>query len=88
MMRATFFSLISTGLVVHMISNSKFINNFLRKGCIEKVPSCREHLSIIWLAQKEARTQNSTLATIWLDIANAYGSTPHKLIVFASLHSG
>ena len=38
---------------------------------------------MVWHALKEARTHKSTLATIWLDIANAYGSIPHKLIIFA-----
>ena len=38
---------------------------------------------MVWHALKEARMQKSTLATIWLDIANAYGSIPHKLIIFA-----
>ena len=37
---------------------------------------------MFWNALKEARTQKSTLATIWLDIANVYGSIPHKVIVF------
>ena len=36
-----------------------------------------------WHALKEARAKNSNLTVIWLDIANAYGSIPHKLIVFA-----
>ena len=35
-----------------------------------------------WHALKEARAKNSNLTVIWLDIANAYGSIPHKLIVF------
>ena len=38
---------------------------------------------MVWHALKEARAQKSNLAVIWLDIANAYGSIPHKLIVFA-----
>ena len=38
---------------------------------------------MVWHALKEARTQKSTLATMWLDNANACGSIPHKLIVFA-----
>ena len=38
---------------------------------------------MVWHALKEARTHKSTLATIWLDIANAYGYIPHKLIIFA-----
>ena len=32
---------------------------------------------------KEARAHKSTLATIRLDIANAYGCVSHKLILFA-----
>ena len=38
---------------------------------------------MVWHALKEARAKKSNLAVIWLDIANAYGSIPHKLIVFA-----
>ena len=40
-------------------------------------------MSMVWHALKEARAQKSNLAVIWLDIANAYGSIPPKLIVFA-----
>ena len=38
---------------------------------------------MVWHALKEARTQKSNLAVIWLDVANAYRSIPHKMIVFA-----
>ena len=38
---------------------------------------------MVWHALKEVRATKSNLAVIWLDIANAYGSIPHKLIVFA-----
>ena len=55
----------------------------LQKGCMKKVPGCWEHISIVWAALKEAKSKNLTLATIWLDIANAYGSIPHKMIIFA-----
>ena len=50
---------------------------------MEKILGCWEHLSMIWHALKDARAQKSNLAIIWLDIANAYGSIPHKLIAFA-----
>ena len=45
-------------------------------------------LGASFYALKEARTQKSTLATIWLDIVNACGSIPHKLIVFALYKHG
>ena len=77
------FSLISKRLEAHIITNNKFINTSIQKGCMEKVPGCWEHMSMIWSALKEARSSKRDLATIWLDIANAYGSIPHRLIFFA-----
>ena len=38
---------------------------------------------MVWSALKDARKGKKDLATIWLDLANAYGSVPHKLILFA-----
>ena len=78
-----FFNLVSKHLETHLIHNNKFINNSIQKGGMEKIPGCCEHLSMVWHALKEARAQKSNLAIIWLDIANAYGSIPHKLIAFA-----
>ena len=77
------FSLISKRLEAHLVANNSFINTSIQKGCMEKVPGCWEHMSTVWSALKEACSNKSDLATIWLDIANAYGSIPHKLIFFA-----
>ena len=59
---------------------------------MEKIPGSCEHLSMFWHAVKEARAKKSNLAVIWLDIANAYGFIPHKLVLLyidmVSLHSG
>ena len=38
---------------------------------------------MVWSALKEARSNKKDLASVWLDIANAYGSIPHRLIFFA-----
>ena len=38
---------------------------------------------MVWSALQNARSANLDLANIWLDIANAYGSIPHKLMIFA-----
>ena len=78
-----FFSLVSRRLEKHLINNSKFMNKSVQKGCMEKVLGCWEHISMAWAALKEIKSKNLSLATIWLDIANAYGSIPHKLIIFA-----
>ena len=40
-------------------------------------------MSMVRSALKEARSTKSSLANIWLDIANAYGSIPHRLLFFA-----
>ena len=72
-----FFSLDSKRLETHLIHNNKFINNSIQKGCMEKIPGCWEHLSMVWHVLKKARAQKSNLAIMWLDIANAYGSIPH-----------
>ena len=74
---------IDNNIVAHIIKNNKFINSSIQKGCMEKVPGCWEHMSMVWSALNEARTKKSNVATIWLDIANAYGSIPHRLIFFA-----
>ena len=39
-------------------------------------------MSKVWSALKEARSTKSSFANIWLDIANAYGSIPHRLLFF------
>ena len=77
-----FFSLISKRLVNHIITNNN-LNISVQKGCVDKVPGCWEHMSMVWSALKEARSTKSSLANIWLDIANAYGSIPHRLLFFA-----
>ena len=83
-----FFSLVSRRLEKHLINNNKFINKSVRKGCMEEIPECWEHISMVWAAVKEAKSKNLSLATTWLDIANAYGSIPHKLIIFALFQYG
>ena len=87
-----FFSLVSKRLETHLMHNSKFINSPIQNGCMEKIPGCWDHLSMVWHALKEARAQKSNLATIWVDIANAYGFIPTNwlfllYIDMVSLHS-
>ena len=83
-----FFSLISKWLVSDLVQNNKIINLSVQKGCMEKVTGSCEHLSMVWSVLKEARVKKSWAVSIWLDIANAYGSIPHKLIFFALQRCG
>ena len=77
-----FFSILSKRLEKH-IYNNKLINSSIQKGCMEKVPGCWEHMSVIWDELKSRKTERSNIAAIWLDIANACGSAPHQLLFFA-----
>ena len=38
---------------------------------------------MVWSALQDARESKQSLAVLWLDLTNAYGSVPHKLIAFA-----
>ena len=58
-----FFSLVSRCLETYLISN-KIINKSVQKGCMEKVPGCWEHISMVSAALKEAKSKNLSLATI------------------------
>ena len=78
-----FWSLISRRLISHLVWNNKIIDTSVQKGCMANTPGVWEHVSMVWSALQEARTSRGSLATVWLDIANAYGTIPHQLIFFA-----
>ena len=78
-----FFSLISKRMEDHIIKKNKFVDVSIQKGCMEKVPGCWEHMSLVWDELKQAKTDKCNVAAVWLDIANAYGSVPHQLIFTA-----
>ena len=78
-----FFSLISKRFTRHIIEKNKFIDTSIQKGCMENIPGCWEHIAMVWDALKDARLNQKDLVSIWLDIANAYGSISHQLIFLA-----
>ena len=78
-----FFSLLAKRLESHIIVKNKLINTSIQKGCISKVPGCWEHMSLVWNQLKSVTSNKGSLAAVWLDIANAYGSIPHQLIFLA-----
>ena len=42
-----------------------------------------EQTPMVWVALKDPRSKRRSLSIICLDLANAYGSVPHVLILFA-----
>ena len=55
----------------------------VQKGGIPGVSGCLEHASMIWDAIQRAKSEKEDLDVVWLDLANAYGSVPHKMIQMA-----
>ncbi|KAI4880969.1 hypothetical protein NFI96_033174 [Prochilodus magdalenae] len=51
-----------------------------KKGGVPKTPGCNEHTGVVTQLIREAREGKGDLAVLWLDLANAYGSIPHKLV--------
>ncbi|XP_061878077.1 uncharacterized protein LOC133630482 [Entelurus aequoreus] len=74
-----FFSLIARRLTDYLLKNS-YINTSVQKGGIPEVSGCLEHTGVVTQLIREARENKGDLAVLWLDLANAYGSIPHKLV--------
>lgn len=51
-----------------------------QKGGIPKVTGCLEHKRVITQLLREARETKGNLVVLWLDLVNAYGSVPHKVV--------
>ena len=78
-----FWSMVADRLYDFLVTRNEFVSPRVQKGSMRKVAGCWEHTAMVWSALKDARKNRKDVAAIWLDLANAYGSVPHKLIVFA-----
>jgi len=58
----------------------------VRKGGISGFVEYIEHTSIISQLIGEAKVNRGDLTVVWLDLANAYGTIPHKLLEEALEH--
>ena len=76
-------SMIANGLYTYLVTDNAFIDTTVQKGSIKNTPGCWEHTAMMWSALKHCKMNSKSLAVLWLDLANAYGSVPHQLIVFA-----
>jgi len=64
----------------------EYANISVQKGGIPGFSGCLEHTAAITQLIREAYVNNSDLTVVWLDLANAYGSIPHKVIEHAMDH--
>ena len=74
-----FFSIVARRLSDFLSSNN-YIDTSVQKGGISGVPGCLEHTGVVTQLIREARENKGDLTVLWLDLANAYGSIPHKLV--------
>ncbi|XP_063050108.1 uncharacterized protein LOC134444859 [Engraulis encrasicolus] len=74
-----FFSIVARRLMEFLLRNT-YIDTSVQKGGVPKVPGCIEHTGVVTQLIREAREGKGDLAVLWLDLANAYGSMPHKLV--------
>ncbi|XP_038154112.1 uncharacterized protein LOC119791846 [Cyprinodon tularosa] len=74
-----FFSIVARRLTDYLLRNS-YIDTSVQKGGIPKIPGCLEHNGVVTQLIREARESKGDLVVLWLDLANAYGSIPHKLV--------
>ena len=74
-----FLAVLAKRMTTYMLNN-KYIHIAVQKGGVPGVSGCVEHTSVLTQIIREAKEMKGELAVIWLDLANAYGSMPHKLV--------
>ena len=74
-----FFAMKAKRLLDFLLDNN-YIDTAIQKGGIPGVSGCLEHTALLSQLIQEAKTEKKNLVVTWLDITNAYGSIPHRLI--------
>ncbi|KAJ3581825.1 hypothetical protein NHX12_016191, partial [Muraenolepis orangiensis] len=76
-----FFSAVSKRLCTYLAENT-YIDTSVQEGGISGMPGCLEHTGVVTQLIREARENKGNLSVLWLDLENAFGSIPHKLVQF------
>ena len=74
-----FFSILSHRLTRY-IKENEYIDKSVQKGGVPGIPDCIEHTGVVKQLLKEGKEKKGDLGVLWLNLANAYGCIPHKLI--------
>ncbi|XP_060086247.1 uncharacterized protein LOC132565620 [Ylistrum balloti] len=74
-----FIAIVAKRMTTYMLTN-RHIEISVQKGGVPCVSGCVEHTSVLSQIIREAKEQKGGLAVIWLDLANAYGSMPYKVV--------
>ena len=68
---------------IKFLQENGYVDESVQKAGIPGIPGCIEHAYTIWDAIQQAKKDKLDLNVVWLDLANAYGSVPHKLLAKA-----
>lgn len=74
-----FLALVARRITSFLMKNS-YIDTSIQKGGIPGTPGCIEHTSAVSQIIQEAKENKGDLVVLWLDLTNAYGSIPHKVV--------
>ena len=74
------FMLVLAKRLSEYIVKNNYINTSIQKAGIQEFSSCLEHTSVLSQLLKEARSGKKDLTVVASDLANSYGTVPHKLI--------
>lgn len=77
-----FFKILANCLTLYLLRNT-YIDTAVQKGEVPGMLGCIEHTGVATYLIRETRENRGDLAVVWLDLANAYGSIPHKLVATA-----
>lgn len=80
-----FFSALARRMTAYMTENG-YIDTPVQNGGIPGFSGCLKHITMLSHLIQEAKRIEGNLAVVWLDLANAYGSMPHDLIIKALEH--
>ena len=78
-----FWSLVGRRLYKYLVKDNSYIKASNQKGSIRGIAGCWVHTSMVVAIIKDARKSRTSLALLWLDLANVYGSVPYQLIKIA-----
>ena len=74
---------LKAGRLLRYALDNRYIDTSIQKGGVPEVSECLEHTAVLSQLIREAKAGKKDLEITWLDIANAYGSIPHSLILTA-----
>ena len=69
--------------LLKFVQENGYIDPSIQKGGLPSISGCLEHTAVLSQLIREAKLEKKNLVITWLDIANAYGSIPHNIILTA-----